>query len=104
MADLVERAHIHAGLLSAYGTVQNEPTENELWAGCKDAAPVLSECAKEIERLRRELDKTQDRFTWLRTQLAVVRGFVDRDEKAEAQERIDYTWREIGLFLERNQS
>ena len=65
MSELVERAHVHAGILSAYGNVQNEPTESELWAGCKDAAPVLSECADEIDRLRRELAEARGIFARL---------------------------------------
>ncbi len=34
----LERTRALRGLLAAYGNTQNQPTENELWAGCKDAA------------------------------------------------------------------
>ena len=60
LSRVLERAEAFAGLLAAYGNTQNTPTEYELWAGCKDAAPVLADAARLIREMAADFNEYAD--------------------------------------------
>jgi hypothetical protein len=65
--DMIERTKTLGELLSAYADMNNQPTELELWVGCKDGGAALESAADAIEALVRENEKLRARIEKVET-------------------------------------
>lgn len=81
---LIERTEAYAGLLRVYGDVRESPTLSELWAGCKDAAPVLAAAHATLRALLDEREHS-------RTALAAWHTIFGTTQLTHAAARLEKT-------------